>query len=607
MTIDLGAGGDLMVDAERVSRGVGVSKGLGIGPAYVIEGGTVQVPEYRIAPDHIEAELARFDDAAAEARRQITALKAKATTLPDAASEEVGFLLDAHLAMLERSRLMRGVARRIAEDRSNAEAAVDAEVGAITRSFSASRDRYLATRAADVREVGTRLVRNLMGCEPTALAMLPPGAVLVAEELSPAQTALLDPARVAGLATVLGGAEGHTAIMARSMGVPAVIGVSGLLASVRSGDIVVVDADADRVLVNPSAATLGACRRRQDADRRATEQLQYLAELPAITADGVEVGMYANLEFGREVPAVRAANADGIGLLRTEFMFMNRATLPSEDEQYEALREIVTGMGGRPVTMRTLDVGGDKLAASLASRLGHPVNPALGLRAIRLGLREPRLLETQLAAMLRAARHGPIRILLPMISSIDQVRRVRRLLGIVARRLRRHRVAFTEPLPPLGVMIEVPGAALAADALARVSDFFSIGTNDLTQYTLAIDRCDEQVKALYDPLHPAVLRLVQFTVEAALRARLPVDVCGEVAGDPRFTALLLGLGVRELSMAPRALPIVKQRIRALRLADAVALTDAVMAEADPGRIKAMIDRADAEALERLGLSPQPIR
>lgn len=574
---------------ERVIRGLGVSTGIILGPAHVIESGFHNVPEYLVALGEVDAERMRFADAVAKSIKQLKKLKAKTASLPEEAAEEVNFLLDAHCAILSGSRLVRGVERRIAEERFNAEYAVQAELQAIAKQFADMDDAYLASRIQDIREVGGRLIRNLTDRKFQAFSTLPEGSIIVAEELTPADTALMDPKLVAGFATTLGGAEGHTAIMARSLGIPAVLGVAGLLQGVQSGDRIIVDGSTGRVIVNPGREAMTDYERRRAAQEADREQLKSLIKLPARTRDLVDIGLQANLELPREVDLATGVAADGVGLLRTEFMFMNREDLPGEDEQYALLKTIVEGMGGRPVTLRTIDVGGEKLASSLTSHIAESANPALGLRAIRLSLREPKLLEVQLAAMLRAGAHGPTRVLLPMITSVSEVRRVRAIFERVARRLKRRKVRMANPLPPLGVMIEVPGAALAADALAQACDFFAIGTNDLIMYTLAIDRGDEQVAHLFDPLHPAVVRLIQFAAEAALRARIPVSVCGEMAGDPRYTALLIGLGIRELSMAPSKLLAVKRRVRTVDTIAASHRARMMVDQSDSGRIAALLD------------------
>lgn len=581
--------------AERVFHGLGVSPGVAIGPAHVREAGALEVPEYPVPAERIEAERTRLGAAIERSQKQLRKLKAKATTLRGAAAEELGYLLDAHLQMLTGSRLVRGAERRIQRDHINAEAAVQAEIHEVSKGFAQMSDAYLSSRIEDIREVGARLVRNLLRHPYQAFSGLPLGSVVIAEELTPADTALLDPARIAGFATVLGGPESHTAIMARSLGLPAVLGCSGLLGGTPPGTQVVIDGAGGQVIVNPSAATLAAYAERQRSLQREQRQLARLAPLAAETRDGVQITLQANVELPREVEHARAVGAEGIGLLRTEFLFMNRADLPGEEEQYEALRAFVSGMAGRPVTIRTLDVGGEKLAYPLADHVGQPTNPALGLRAIRLSLRSQELIEAQLAAILRAGAHGPVRILLPMISSVAEVRQVRAILKRVHARLKRQGVKLADSPPPVGVMIEIPGAALAADALAMESDFFAIGTNDLTMYTLAIDRSDEQVAYLYNPLHPAVLRLIQFAAGAALRARLPLCLCGEMAGDPRYTALLLGLGIRDLSMPVNALPRIKRRIRALALSEATRRAELIMNQWDTGRIAALLDDFDALA------------
>src|SRR6266851_1055693 len=579
---------------EHSFHGIAVSPGIAIGPAHVSDHFDQAVPEYVIPEAQVDEERARFAAALAVSVKQLRKLKSKAQSLPAAAAEEMGYLLDAHLSMLSNSRLVRGVDQRIAGERRNAEWAVQAEIATIGKSFSAMRDDYLAARFDDIRIVGMRLIRNLAKRPFEALARLPEGTVILAEELTPADTALMDPRRVAGFATVLGGSESHTSIMARALGLPAVVGVAGLLSHPGRRETVVIDGSAGTVVINPGPATVARYRERQEALRRQGRQLDKLRRLPSVTRDGVEIALEANLELPRELDQAIAAGATGLGLVRSEFLYMNRDTLPGEDEQFAAFRDLLKGMDGHPVTVRTLDIGGEKIADVLSGVAGGPsANPALGLRAIRLSLKERRLLDVQLAAMLRAAALGPVRILLPMISTIGELRRAREAMEQVARRLRRRGVRVPKALPPLGAMIEIPGAALAADALAAEADFFALGTNDLIQYTLAIDRGDEQVAYLYDPLHPAVLRLIQFAIEAAHRARIPISVCGEMAGDPRFTALLLGLGLRELSMTPGNIPRVKQRIRSLDTVAASRRARAIMDQWDSGRITALLDDFNA--------------
>lgn len=557
--------------AEVRLQGLGVAPGVGIGPVHLRDAGTIAVPEYRVAANAVEREIGRFAKAVSQAERQLAKLRGKAGRVHGASAEELGFLLEAHAQMLRSGQLREGVARRVREQRCNAEAAVAAEIEQILTAFAAMDDPYLRSRGEEVRQVGQRLLRNLTDRGYQGFGPLSRGALIFSEEVTPADTALMDPTTVGGFASVLGGAEGHTAIMARSLGLPAVLGVAELLRRAQGGATAIIDGDEGLVILDPASETLETYRRRRAAQLRATRALTRLRDLPAVTRDGVRIALEANLELPGEVVQAVAAGAEGVGLLRTEFLFMNRDDLPGEAEQTRAVADILAGLPAGGVTVRTLDVGGEKLASALGEHLGEAANPALGLRAIRLSLRVPALLETQLAAILRAGAAegaaGRLRILLPMIGGVGELRTVRRILLKVARRLVAEGAAIADPLPPVGVMIEVPGAALAADALAAEADFFAIGTNDLIMYTLAIDRGDERVAHLYDPLHPAVLRLVHFAVDAALRRGKPVSVCGEMAGDPRYLPLFVGLGVRELSMSPKALPRVKQRLRRL---DAVA-------------------------------------
>ncbi|GAB4144686.1 MAG: phosphoenolpyruvate--protein phosphotransferase [Sphingomonadales bacterium] len=554
-------------DASQVIelRGVGVSPGVAIGPAYVFDRGQLRVPQYPIGEAAVEREVARFNGAVDDVRQALALVRERAGGLSGAAAEELGYLLDAHLQMLGESRLIRSVRAVIAAEKINAEAAIQASVDQVAADFARIGDPYLAARLEDIREVGRRLIMALTEHRNGDFTHAPPGAILIGDSVSPADVALMDRGRVAGLASGFGGAEGHAAIMARARGLPAVLGVPDLSRHVENGALVVVDGDAGRVIIAPDAETLALFEATRDRQRRQRAQLVRAAKGPAVTADGDEIQLYANIDQPEEIATALDMGAGGIGLMRSEFLYMNRSQTPSEEEQYRTYRAMVETMAGKPITLRTLDAGGEKLVSALRDHFAAAENPALGLRAIRLTLREKPLMETQLAAMLRAGWYGPLRILLPMVTTVDELRQVRAMMVKVARTLLRRGHKVPDPLPPLGAMIEVPAAALAADMLAQESDFLAIGTNDLTMYTLAVDRGNEQVADLYDPLHPAVLRLIQFSTAAARRAQIPVHLCGEMAGDPRLTPLLLGLGLRALSATPLALPAIKQRIRALGL------------------------------------------
>jgi len=577
------------IESEVILEGLGVSPGVAIGPAHIIETGTLHIPDYQISADNIDEEVARFSAAREKAERQLRKLKNKSADLHGAAAEELNFLLDAHLQMLSSSRVRQSIENRIRTHRQNAEAAVQAAISQAVQEFAALDDPYIAARAKDVREVGSRLLRNLTKTPYQAFKHLPPGSILIAEDLTPADTALLDPKLIPGFITALGGAESHTAIMARALALPAVLGVNGLLTEIRSGNTVIIDGDQGRIILRPTPGRLEDYRRRQIEIYRVRRQLDRLRHLPALTTDGKVISLMANLELPREAEMAINHGAEGIGLLRTEFLFMNCDSLPDEEKQYALLSDIIKMMDGKPVTIRTLDIGGDKVAAPLGANIGTSANPALGLRAIRLSLKNRELLDTQLAAILRASIHGPVRILLPMISSVGEVKQVRDALAQIARRLKQQGIKTPGSLPPIGVMVEVPGAALIADALAQVVDFFAIGTNDLTMYTLAVDRGEEQVAHLYNPLHSAVLRLIHMTVVAATRADIPVSLCGEMAGDPRFTPLLLGLGIENFSMAPINLPRVKNRIRNIDLTAASRCAHAIMEQSDSSRIAMLLD------------------
>ncbi len=584
--------------AERRFSGIAVSPGIAIGQVFKAAEEPAAAARRSIAAADVRAETDRLDAAIEQSRRQLTKLRGKLAVLPENAQAEIGPLLDAYLQMIGPSRLVRGARARIAAGLVAAETAVADESAAIAAAVLATPnpdDQATQARQADeVREIGRRLVRNLTHAPFRSFALMPGGAVLVAEVLRPADAALLDPSRLAGVATEEGGADGHTAIMLRALGVPAVLGAARLMQAAQPGDLVVVDGGNGMVAVHPTEPTLAEARRQVAVFARGRQRLARLRRLPAVTLDGVAVELQANMEIPAELPLISQAGAAGIGLLRSEFLFMNRETLPDEAAQYETYRGVVEAMDGDGVTIRVLDWGGEKEIEALSSGGAMPgpgvANPALGVRGIRLLLRRPDLFETQLAAILRAAANttatgGRVRVLLPMVTNVAELLAARETYRRVADALRRRGERLADTLPPLGVMIETPGAALSADALAQEADFFAIGTNDLTMYTLAVDRGDSEVAGLYDPLHPAVLRLVRFATEAAARRHLPVSLCGEMAGNPRLAPLLLGLGLRSFSMNASAIPHVKRAIRALRITDCDRLAAEVMRRADPARIE----------------------
>jgi phosphoenolpyruvate-protein phosphotransferase len=594
---------------ERRFSGIPVSPGVAIGPVFGAAEPEVQVIRHKIQAADATAEAARLEAAIAQSRKQLVKLRGRLTVLPEESQQEIAPLLEAYQRMIGPSRLIRGVRRRIEENLVSAETAVVDEAEAIAATILAQiepgmtrEDRASLTRRADeVREIARRLIRNLTRAPFRSFAGLPQGAVLVSEALRPADAALLDPSRLAGVATEEGGAEGHTAVMLRALGVPAVLGAAGLAQAIQPGMPAVVDGTAGTVVLNPAAATIAAARRAVTAFARERQRYAKLRRLAAVTEDGAEIDLAANFELPIELPQIAQSGAHGIGLMRSEFLFMNRETIPDEDAQTEAYRAVIEGMDGDPVTIRVLDWGGEKEIEALVAEGIVPdladANPALGLRGIRLLLRQPELFETQLAAILRAALAGPVRVLLPMVTTLAEVRASREAYERVARRLRRRGERLPERLPPLGIMIETPGAALSADALALEADFFAIGTNDLTAYTLAVDRAEADVAALYDPLHPAVLRLVQFATEAALRMRKPVSVCGEMAGNPKLTPLLLGLGLRSFSMSASSVPRVKQVVRSVEIDACARLARRVMEQADSVQIAALVEGFRARPAE----------
>jgi phosphotransferase system enzyme I (PtsI) len=481
----------------------------------------------------------------------------------------------------------------IAEQRCNAEWALTQQMNVLVEQFEEIEDPYLRERRADVVQVVERVLKRLMG-RPGALPA--PAAeeqtILVAHDLSPADVIQFKSHRFGAFLTDLGGVTSHTAIVARSLNVPAVVATHNARQLIRDGELLIVDGESSVVIVNPDRAVLAEYRLRQSEIELERQKLKRLRTKPACTIDGIAVELHANIELPEDVAQTLDAGATGIGLFRSEFLFLNRAGLPDEDEQFESYRAVAEGMGGRPVTIRTFDLGADKQKEGLDGLSRVAPNPALGLRAVRFCLAEPKLFITQLRAILRASHYGNVKILIPMLASATEVDQTLAMIMFAKETLREQGVPFDSNVE-VGGMIEIPAAVLAIGIFLRRLDFLSIGTNDLTQYTLAVDRADEAVSHLYDPLHPAVLRLVGMAIHAAAKAGKPIAVCGEMAGEPSMTRLLLGLGLRNFSMHPAHVPEVKQRVLMSEYSTVKPLVDRLRRTDDPARIATLIERINA--------------
>ena len=532
--------------------GIGASPGIGIGRAHVCCEDTIVVDSTIVAPDGSAAEWDSFTAAQELTRRQIESLRLRE---PAKAGQEAGGILDAHLLLLDDPEWLAGIRAEVMEHRRTAAAAVLAVTERYAALLSSLDDEYLRERATDVRDVGNRLLRNVLGLKPAG-EQLDKDSIVVASELTPSAILSLNRQYIKGLAARIGGRTSHVAILARNLGIPAVLGLGSAL--VRDGDMLIIDGTEGTLIVNPGEDVLAQYELRQKDAMAARLELNSLRDLPAVTLDGHEVRLSGNIGDAADIDGVLECGGSGVGLYRTEFLFMGGSTLPSEEVQLAAYRAAAEKLAGEPLVIRTLDIGGDKQVPGFA--IPPEANPFLGWRAIRISLACPELFKTQLRAILRAGVYGDVRIMYPMISGIDEVRAANALLAEAKGELRRRGVPFDEHMK-VGVMIETPAAALTADIIGREADFFSIGTNDLTQYSLAVDRMNEKVNDLYQPLHPAVLRLIQGIICAARRHGKHVGLCGELAGDPLAVLILLGLGLEEFSMSAASLPDIKRIIR----------------------------------------------
>jgi phosphoenolpyruvate-protein phosphotransferase (PTS system enzyme I) len=571
-----------------VLHGSSVASGITIGHAHLVSSARLEVAHYEIAEETVPAEIFRFDAAIARAKQELAMLEGQ---MPEDAPAEFGAFINLHRMILEDSSLSHVPREIIRERRCNAEWALVQQMETLVEQFEAMEDPYLRERKGDIQQVVERVLKALMGDRAPAEPQLSEEhkLIVVAHDLSPADMILFKRHEYGGFVTDVGGVTSHTAIVARSLNIPALVGMHHARHMIREGELLIVDGTQGVLIVDPDPLVLAEYQLRQSQHEIEKKKLRRLKSTPAATLDGAAVELYANIELPQDLDEVRDAGAQGIGLFRTEFLFMNRKDLPSEDEQYEAYREVAKAMGDRPVVIRTLDVGADKALSGEAAQMP---NPALGLRAIRYCLAEPQMFLAQLRAILRASRHGKVRILLPMVAHVHEVEQALAFIKQAKHQLDEKGVAYDKRIA-VGGMIEIPAAALALPMFMKQLDFLSLGTNDLIQYTLAIDRTDDAVAHLYDPLHPAVLHLVAHVIHTATRAKVPVAVCGEMAGDLALTRLLLGFGLRNFSMHPAQLPAIKERVLRTNLAEAQPLAQKVLRSSDPAKTRELIARLNS--------------
>ena len=576
-------------------HGLGVSGGIAIGQAQLLSHATLEVAHLTLPARQLEKEVARFEKAVERVRVELDELRGD---LAESAAEMRAFI-EVHALILQDPELVDEAKSLIRERGCNAEWALVQQMDALVKQFDAFDDPYLRERKADVVQVVERVIKELMG-RSGKIGRIAKGAkgvkeeeqIIVAHDLPPSDLISFKEHRFAAFVTDVGGATSHTAILARSMAIPAVVGLRGAREAIKDGELLIVDGYRGVIIINPDERVLEEYRLRKTQIELECSKLKRLKKAESLTLDDVRIELLANIELPDDVQAAKDNGADGVGLFRTEFLFLNRREVPSEDEQYEAYRKVVKGMAGKPVVIRTYDLGADKTFDQARSA----TNPALGRRGIRLSLSEPAMFGMQLRAILRAARFGPVRILIPMISNVQEVDATRAAIDRAREELRDRRVAFGEDIQ-LGGMIEIPAAALALNMFLKRLDFVSIGTNDLTQYTLAIDRGDEEVADLYDSLHPAVLMLIAHTLAGGEKAGVPVSICGELAGNPKLTRLLLGMGLRHFSMHPSQILQVKQQILTSDVGQLAPQVRKLLRIDDPAQIREQIRRLNVTPAE----------
>lgn len=563
--------------------GIGSSPGIAIGEAYLVNRTRMTAIDREIDPDQVEAEINAFRQALAVSRRQLEDVR---NGVRDPQLCDHLYIIDTHLMILDDQMLVENTIRTIRDKLINAEGALKATLGRFRAVFDRIEDEYLRERRSDIDSIGDRLLRNLQGVGQQSLQDIDRKVVVVAHDLSPADTMQMDRDKIIGFVTDVGGRTSHTSILGRSLGIPAVVGLESVTALVPPGTPLIVDGSAGTIILNPSHATFREYLEKKQVYEYHQQELLSFCELPATTRDGERVVLRCNIEAAKEIPQALRLGAEGVGLFRTEFLFMGRQSPPDEEQQYRVYRELAERMAPHPVTIRTLDVGGDKFVPEF--NLSDESNPAMGLRAVRFSLKERRLFRIQLRAILRASVHGRLRVMFPMISGVAEIRHCKESLAEVRAELEAAGIPCALELP-VGIMVETPAAALIAPLLAAEVDFFSVGTNDLIQYCLAVDRGNEHVAYLYEPLHPAVLRALQMICQAGREAGIEVGMCGEMAGEPLYSLILLGLGFQELSLNATGIPQVKQIIREIRRSDGVRLFEELLQKTTAAEVTAHLE------------------
>jgi phosphotransferase system enzyme I (PtsI) len=552
---------------NKFVQGIGASPGIIIGKAYLVERFKVRLPQKRISPEQVEEEVQRFFNAIQESRNQLTEIKEK---ILDTEVRKHSFILDVHLMILDDEMLLQDTVDTIRKKKVNTEWALDLTLEKLDTAFQAIEDEYLRERRSDLHYVSARIFRNLLGKKHDDITKIKGKVIVVAHDLSPADTLQMNLKHVAGFITDIGGKVSHTAILSRSLGIPAVVGLEVATSLINGGDLLIIDGETGEVVINPTEEVSQSFLERKRRIKSFEREILKYAYLPAETRDGVRVRLQANIEMVEEISSAKMHGAEGIGLYRTEILYLNRKDLPTEEEHLQIYRRLAEDIYPATATIRTLDIGGDKFLPDYSKN--NEMNPALGLRAIRFSMKEIDIFKTQLRGILRASAHGKLRILFPMISGIEEIRQAKAILGEVKKELARAKVPFDQEIE-IGAMIEIPSASVTADLLAQEVNFFSIGTNDLIQYALAVDRINEHVSYLYEPLHPAILRIIRGVVQSAHQVGIPVAICGEMAAEPTYALILLGMGLDEFSMNPVSIPKVKKVLRMSRFEETRSLIE----------------------------------